>query len=278
MSLEKDYTVEIRISRPKRAFFCTSILSEEEYQRGKTHPNDPFDKREIALQIKNRLAEPYPSQGDTSLCGPAVFYYCLLKDRPDIYDKAAKLLWTYGKVKIGDLEIKPGYDCRHPSRIDGVSALDWLTLASLRDSSNTFRDYDEVSDQVSGITLPGGLVDWFTEIGSIHIDKSTNLFFSKGLVDLVKLSQHYINNLHIVLFVAAKIIDRGDSVNTKDHWVALADKIKVNNEEINIASPLDGVIDFNFFTWGTIRSFKYRTTLKYFLAHFYGGLAFKPIR
>ncbi|MBN6077195.1 hypothetical protein HYE59_06535 [Aggregatibacter actinomycetemcomitans] len=98
------------------------------------------------------------------------------------------------------------------------------------------------------------------------------------MVDLVKLSQHYINNLHIVLFVAAKIIDIGDSVNTKDHWVALADKIKVNNEEINIASPLDGVIDFNFFTWGTIRSFKYRTILKYFLAHLYGGLAFQPIR
>ncbi|KYK92215.1 hypothetical protein, partial [Aggregatibacter actinomycetemcomitans] len=243
MSLEKDYTVEIRISRPKRAFFCTSILSEEEYRRGKTHSNDPFDKREIATQIKNRLAEPYPDQDETSLCGPAAFYYCLLKDRPDIYDKVAKLLWTYGKVKIGDLEIKPGYDCRHPSRIDGVSALDWLTLASLRDSSNTFRDYDEVSDQVPGITLPSGLVDWFIKIGSKEIAKNTNLFFSRSLASLVELNQYYVDNSHTLLFVAHKIINGSSATNTKDHWVVLTSSITVNNQPISINSPLDGIVN-----------------------------------
>ncbi|WP_241009158.1 hypothetical protein [Aggregatibacter actinomycetemcomitans] len=277
MSLEKDYTVEIRISRPKRAFFCTSILSEEEYRRGKTHPNDPFDKREIALQIKNRLDEPYPDQDETSLCGPAAFYYCLLKDRPDIYDKAAKLLWTYGKVKIGDLEIKPGYDCRHPSRIDGVSALDWFTLASLRDSSNIFRDYDEVSDQVSGITLPGGLVDWFTEIGSKNLYKNTNMLFSRRLVDLVSLNECYMNNLHTMIFVAHKIIRGENAINSKDHWIVLSSKIEVNGQKITENSPMDGIITIRFFTWGNIEGFSNQITLGEFLNHFYGGLAFLPV-
>jgi len=28
---------------------------------------------------------PQPNQQETSLCGPAAFFYALLKDRPDLY-------------------------------------------------------------------------------------------------------------------------------------------------------------------------------------------------
>lgn len=179
------------------------------------------------------------------------------------------------------MTIKPGYDCRHPKNIDGVSSLDWLTLASLRDSSNAFRDYDEVSDQVPGITLPGRLVDWFTKIGSKHIDKSTNLFFSRGLSDLIKLNQYYTNSLHVVVFVAAKVINESNSVNTKDHWVVLSSNITVNNQPLSIDSSLDGIIECEFFTWGRKRKLSERMvlpTLREFLNHFYGGLVFQPIR
>ncbi|MBN6074011.1 hypothetical protein HYE60_01870, partial [Aggregatibacter actinomycetemcomitans] len=160
--------------------------------------------------------------------------------------------------------------------------LDWLTLASLRDSSNAFRDYDEVSDKMPGITLPDGLVNWFTKIGSTVLDNNTSLFFSQGLAELVKLNQCYTNRLHVVVFVAAKVIDESNSsANTKDHWIVLASNIMVNNQPLSIDSPLDGIIDGKFFTWGTILKLSERTrrlTLREFLNHFYGGLAFQPIR
>ncbi|MBN6076933.1 hypothetical protein HYE59_05140 [Aggregatibacter actinomycetemcomitans] len=273
-----NHTVNCQISREKRAFFCTSELTEEDYYQGKCSQDDPFAKTEIVNQINSRLMNPYPHQRRTSLCGPAAFFYCLLKDRPDIYEKAAWGLWKFGRTKIHELTIKPGYDCRHPKNIDGVSSLDWLTLASLRDSSNTFRDYDEVSDQVPGITLPGGLVNWFTKIGSKHIDKSTNLFFSRGLANLVKLNQHYTNNLHVVVFIAARILSGSNTANAKDHWVVLSSKISVDGREITEKSSLDGIIDCEFFTWGDTQGFPYQVTLKEFLNHFYGGLVFQPIR
>lgn len=274
----ENYTVSCQISREKRAFFCTSILSEEEYYQGKCRGDDPFAKAAIKYQLQERMSYPYPHQRDTSLCGPAAFYYCLLKDRPDLYEQVAWKLWKLGKAKLGELIIKPGYDCRHLKQTGRISSLDWLTLASLRDSSNVFRDYDEVSDEVSGITLPSGLVSWFAKIGSKNMSDSTNLFFSRKLAELVQLNQYYGKNLHIVLFIAHKVIRGTDGVNTKDHWIVLADKIKVNGQDLTLNSPMDGIITARFFTWGNFEELPSSMTLNTFLNHFYGGLVFKPIK
>lgn len=32
----------------------------------------------------------YPDQSETSLCGPAAYFYCLLKERPDLYKEAVR--------------------------------------------------------------------------------------------------------------------------------------------------------------------------------------------
>lgn len=42
-----------------------------------------------------------------------------------------------------------------------VKGIDWITLASLSDSDNSILSYDEIDDQASGITLWGGLTEWF---------------------------------------------------------------------------------------------------------------------
>jgi hypothetical protein len=44
------------------------------------------------------------------VCGPAAFFYCLQKDRPDVYAQAARELWRYGKTRIGNLKIEPVRD------------------------------------------------------------------------------------------------------------------------------------------------------------------------
>lgn len=72
-------------------------------------------------------------------------------------------LWLYGQVKVGNITILPSKACLHPSGTfyteDGdprISGLDWITLASLRDSDNSMMSYSEVDDSVvSGITFWG---------------------------------------------------------------------------------------------------------------------------
>lgn len=295
---QNNHTVVCEIpQQEKRAFFCTSILTEEAYKKGERAYNDPFDKERIEQDIllrvdekirENKLKEdeelrkhffPYPSQMSASLCGPATFYYCLLKDRPDLYENVAWQLWKYGDSKLNSLTIKPSKGCRSIQNIEDISGLDWLTLASLRDSSNSVMAYDEVSDKVAGITLPSAIKEWFSKIGSQCIHDGTSLFFSSSLDELIKLNELYEKNYHVALFISGKIIDPfSQTKNTKDHWIILASKINVNGEPLSKMSSLNGKIKFNLFSWGRRRKTLDSTTLDEFLNHFYGGLVFTPIR
>lgn len=89
------------------------IFVTPEYPAG--HQNDPFKKDRIEQELRDRLAagrqsqgEGYPNQKRSSLCGPAAYFYCLLKDRPDLYQIAVKQLWETGKANFANLEIKAG--------------------------------------------------------------------------------------------------------------------------------------------------------------------------
>jgi hypothetical protein len=126
-------TVVVNISKPERPFIA------KEYPIGS--PQDPFEKGIIEQQIKKRVnLIDFPDQNAASVCGPAAFFYCLQKDRPDVYAQAAWELWRYGKTKIGELEVTPSNGCRRPSGsffnsngLPKISALDWMTLVGLRD-------------------------------------------------------------------------------------------------------------------------------------------------
>lgn len=121
----------IQITVPERPFIA------KEYPIGT--PQDPFEKNKIESDINKRFYhQSFPFQASASVCGPAAFFYCLQKDRPDVYVQVARDLWRYGKTKIGKLNIVPGEGCRHPVGhfYDDISGLDWMTLAGLRDSEN----------------------------------------------------------------------------------------------------------------------------------------------
>ena len=91
-------TKDVKISIPERPFIA------KEYPIG--DPRDPFEKNKIERDISDRLNHwSFPTQGNASVCGPAAFFYCLQKDRPDIYAQAAWELWRYGKTKIGQLDM-----------------------------------------------------------------------------------------------------------------------------------------------------------------------------
>ncbi|CDH23995.1 hypothetical protein [Xenorhabdus bovienii] len=275
-----DNTLELKITIPERPFIA------KEYPIG--HPKDPFEKNKIESEIQDRLSKKtYPDQNGASLCGPAAFFYCLQIDRPDIYEQAARELWEHGRTKIGQLEIKPGDGCRHPkgsfynqygSRISG---LDWLTLASLRDSENMIMDYDEVSDQVPGITAWWTLSDWFEKAGYEKIFSSVGLSHC-NINDLVTLGDYYKKGYHVVTLISAGMLsDFGDiETSGKNHWVVWEGVVK-NYEKENITnhSDLNQDVNLNLFSWGKVEpQIKNNKSLDYVLNHVFGGLVFKPMK
>ncbi|CDH33210.1 hypothetical protein [Xenorhabdus bovienii] len=266
---EGDNTVELKITIPERMFIA------EEYPIG--HPDDPFEKSKIESEIQGRLSKTtVPDQGGASLCGPAAFFYCLQMDRPDIYEQAARELWEHGKTKIGQLEIKPGDGCRHPKGSfynqygARISGLDWLTLASLRDSENIIFSYDEVDDQVAGITMWEMLTEWFEKAGYEKVFSNVGLSHC-NMNDLMTLNDYASQGYKVITLISDTMLGRGRSngVKYKSHWIVWNGVVKENKQQVEL----------ELFSWGdTYQQIKSNTTMDSFLNQLFGGVVFKPLK
>ena len=234
-------------------------------------PHDPFSKEKIETGLKFRLAQlNFPAQGDSSLCGPAAFFYCLLMDRPDLYKQMVKELWESGKTKIGTLKLKPSSYCRHPKKffknhsvlgpMPKVSAIDWITLASLRDTENSFFDYDSPDDQVPGITVAGELKKWFKKAGAEIIYEINTKIINHitgpklTLKDLCLLNSYIRPDMHVVILINAKMLDDLFKTKNKNHWIVWADKLKlINDNDITEQTLLTEKVKLYCFSWGEIK-------------------------
>ncbi|VEI20144.1 Uncharacterised protein [Serratia plymuthica] len=275
-----DNIYNVQITCLERAFIA------KEYPVGS--PDDPFDRSKFESQISSRMNyASYPNQGGTSLCGPASFFYCLQMDRPDVYKQAAIELWLHGKTKIGNLEISPGDGCRHPRGAfyddrgkELISGLDWMTSAGLRDSENSIMSYDEVDDQVSGITMWGSLTKWFEKAGYEKIFDNISLSHANE-ADIVKLNSYVKQGCRVVTLISAGMLKgwgTGDS-SSKNHWIVWDEAVcKVDGGDIT-PKDSDELIELKLFSWGRVEwQTKNNSSLSYFAKHVFGGVVFKPIK
>src|SRR5688572_15142105 len=127
-------------------------------------PNLGTSRALFAQALSDRVRLPaLMDQGSASLCGPAVFLFAVLRKNPEVFAKYVIDLYETGHGKIGGLVVSPGIDCRNYRPVGtAIAAVDWVALASLRDSTNVFSDYESHTNEASGITLPGTLAGWFT--------------------------------------------------------------------------------------------------------------------
>ncbi|MGJ0578545.1 hypothetical protein ACR71G_10705, partial [Xenorhabdus bovienii] len=228
-----DNTIELKITIPERPFIA------KEYPIG--HEKDSFEKNKFESEIQGRIArKTYPRQGWASLCGPAAFFYCLQKDRPDIYEQSARELWKYGKTKIGRLDIKPGDGCRHPSGSfynngePTISGLDWITLASLRDSENAIFSYNQVEAETAGVTMWGKLTEWFEKAGYEKIFDNISIFSHSNINDIINLND-YIRKGYIVVSLISVGMLKGSAGETsgKNHWIVWEGEVSSKGKSIN---------------------------------------------
>jgi len=131
-------------------------------------PFPRIDLADIVTGLHDRVQDPIKQdQGAAALCCPAAFFYCVLNYKPELYVQYVIDLFTTGKARIGSLEVKPGMGCRvYKPPADRIAGVDWVALASLRDSDNMIMDVSSVD-----------VAKWFREIGYKDVRDDSNFYF-----------------------------------------------------------------------------------------------------
>lgn len=241
-------------------------------------PNLFFD-----ADVKEREDEPWRiNQAGSSLCGAASVMYLLAKHRPSAYAHYVRQLYWHGMGWLGALKVKPSKSCRRFKPAGKIAGVDWVALASLRDSENAIFDYDDTSDEAAGITFPHEVAKWLGKAGFKQVDPQVNVYLTKGEDNLKKALELKSKGHEVCLLIDANLLNKhkhrgalAQVFTCANHWIVLnprpGQKIEVTKERVQ----------FTVFTWGQ----EYReispdpknpVTLEVFLQNYYGYIASVP--
>jgi hypothetical protein len=153
----------------------------------------------------------------------------------------------------------------------GPAAVDWVALASLRDSDNLVMDLSSVDDELSPGTRSGEVAKWFRDIGYRDVRDDTNYYFCKGRKEIEAIDRDIRFNRDVCLFVNDNMLDdttarlKSTFVN---HWVVLDDAPEIRGDRISLS----------VYTWGSVQRVPGVGTLSLeeFSRNFYGYVSGMP--
>jgi len=265
-------------------------------------------RTEFAKALELRSSDPsLIDQDRTPLCGPAAFIHCIAKDRPEDYMRYVLELAMTGVGKLGNLTVRPSADCRNNASLTrpgligrAIDPVDWVALASLRDSSNAWLEMNGPDSNAAGITAGGSMASWFRATGwypngvsnsTYHFAKS---FTEESFEHLLRINQRM--NSHVCMLIRSAIIanssmDVGRNkfgkntpktwFGTPDHWIVLnmGNRIRIDQR---IPPPHGSLrpkglgnkpLDFSFWSWRRTYHVSNRVpkiTAKEFFPYYYG--------
>ncbi|WP_263143815.1 hypothetical protein [Pseudomonas sp. RIT-PI-AD] len=252
----------------------------------------------IAADLRVRVETPkLISQETASLCGPAAFMYCVASAYPRQYVSYVIELATKGEASLGKMKVKPSQACRHP-RISAIGYTDWIALASLRDSTNSFFNMNGEDASMAGITTGGNLSAWFESSGLFNQVTDQAHYLSAGsLQGLLAAERSSRLGNYVCLLVRAAILGKVGGelhmskigrntpktiLGTPDHWIVVQGPMNLGPYCYNSACPdhtealLDKELDFQVYSWGALGKINGRInklTTRSFLPYFYGFVA-----
>jgi hypothetical protein len=285
-------------------------LQEISLLRAKTGPFafPNIAKQDVLDGLDDRVRNPYQiDQDNASLCGPASFFYALAKGNPVEYVKFAWSLYETGEATLNKLKVKPSEATKNFTPVPGryqIEPVDWLVLASLRDSENSSFRYDEPSDQFAGITLPSEIESWFKQSGFRQIINKSSLAGNMGVKNLLAAHTYQSQQYAVALLINMNILVSSSNKSLvavlPNHWVVLNSDVHVNGQVLTpaLAKKLDDerfdaevfsseedvefndTVKLNVYSWGTKQvSVKgndpTKVYLDEFLQNYYGFVAAK---
>lgn len=105
----------------------------------RTGPNafSRLSRNTVGVEMLLRIAKPgLLKQDQSSLCGPTSMLFNLLSDHPERYAQFAVSLYESGRATVGTLSIIPNEGVKNYTPPGTMAQVDWMTMASIRDSEN----------------------------------------------------------------------------------------------------------------------------------------------
>jgi len=238
----------------------------------KGRPFPRIDQADVVAGLRERVNDPHKqNQGAASLCGPAAFFYCVLNYKPELYVQYVIDLFTTGKARIGSLKVEPSLPCRvYQPPTDKIAPVDWIALASLRDSENTIMDYSSADDTTAGITRPGTLAGWLRDIAYQGVRDDTNYYFCKGRKEVEAFDRDMRIDRDVCLLVNDNMLYPSKQKLKSmfcNHWIVV-DEVNLNRDQISVS----------VYSWGNPYRIPAVGTLSIhdFSLNFYGYVSGKP--
>jgi hypothetical protein len=234
-----------------------------------------LDRDEVGIGLLMRIANPgMLNQGQAGVCGAAVMLFSVAKDNPGKYAQYTIDLYEKGKAHIEGFDIEPGADVRNYTLpADAFMApVDWMTMASLRDSENWIYHFNSFDDKDSGTTADE-VEKWFKKAGYSDVRRETNDIYSQDADNADDASRLFGQGYSVVLFIHSNMLKPDKQTN----------KSRGASHVVVLQSPIDrsgGKVRFKVFTWGQ-RDFQVPhgtadLSLDDFLENYYGYVAGKP--
>jgi hypothetical protein len=262
-------------TRNMRKTYALSLIDKmPPLPKGRPFPRIAPDQ--VVKELRERVNDPSTQdQMNTSLCGPAAFFYCVLNYKPELYVQYVIDLLTTGKARIDSLTVEPSLACRAYDPGSKIAAVDWIALASLRDSENTVINYESADQDVPAITRPATLASWLRVVGYQSVRDNTNYYFCKGRKEIDAVIRDISLSLDVCLLVNKNILDVATSKMKStfcNHWIVASDTPKLNGDQIEIS----------VYTWGQILKIPQHGSLsvREFCLNFYGyvsGMLVEPL-
>ncbi len=231
-------------------------------------------KTDLVTGLKDRVATPNNiNTSVVNLCGPGAFFRFLAMDDPVMYVQAVTDLWERNEASIGTRKFKASHGLRIAPLVKGISAVDWVPLASLRDDENTLISYNSASGGASGITLPSALEKWFKQAGYAEVKNETNVLFTKDLANFKEADRLRGLGRRVALFINADMLNSATQ-NKKsiipNHWVCANSLAWIDEEKDTFSTKVH--------SWGKIMPVPPLGTMPIgdFVQNYYGYVSAKP--
>ena len=213
------------------------------------------------LHAGTTYSYPYPNQGATELCGPAAIAYDLMLTDATAYASAVVALYETGVCAVGDLSLHASEELRGSYR-EGISAIDWMFLAAMREGRNKFFGVDGDAGPLALFTPPRDMLYWLRCIYP-HEQFRQRLSFlgwrseqahRRALLDVLS------KPTRAFLLIDMKLVKEQSGGNrfSRLHWIVVKPGSVVWSE--------DGEqVSLTYFTWGAERvgSFRVKDFVKY---------------
>jgi hypothetical protein len=213
-----------------------------------------ISKSSLIADIRHKINNPLRiRQRKTQLCGPASIVFELVSRQPLHYVEICQHLYEEGKFQGRTKEVKPSKTLLNSRVYSGVSAADWMLMATLRDTENAIFDVDEDSGKVSmGITTPWEMKGWtFELLGHDQVEfHSTNLYGEFEAMQIAQKAFH-IGGVAFLMIDSAMINNDNTIVSWPTHWVAFQGGLDIDEGVWYLHDS--GHIKFDCYSWGQIK-------------------------